>query len=113
MSNFSPKLQDATDGELMHMVNELDFRAVPLASDELTRRSIKDLTKAIEKMDRSSSKYSQAMMNLTWLMLYIALIQILITLVIPNNAKLYIKFVASIIIIIGLIIFAKRLLKKI
>jgi len=36
MSNFSPKLQDATDKQLMNMVNELDFRVVPLAFDELT-----------------------------------------------------------------------------
>lgn len=38
MSNFSQKLEDATNEELMHWINEFDFRVVPLASDELTRQ---------------------------------------------------------------------------
>lgn len=56
MSNFSPKLQDATDEQLMHMVNELDFRVVPLASNELTRRTIRKLEKTIEIFNSQSLK---------------------------------------------------------
>ena len=66
MSNFSPKLQDATDDELMHMVNELDFRVVPLASDELTRRSIRKLEKTIQQYNKQTSKQTQKMIRLTW-----------------------------------------------
>jgi len=66
MSNFSPKLQDATDDELMHMVNELDFRVVPLASDELTRRSIRKLEKAIQQYNKQTSKQTRKMIRLTW-----------------------------------------------
>ncbi len=112
MSNFAPKLQDATEDQLMYMVNELDFRVVPLASDELTRRSIKKLDQSIRDMDKSSSKYSQVMMNLSWVMLFVAVIQILIALVIPSDAKLYIKFITFIIIVIALIFFAGKMLKK-
>jgi len=66
MSNFSPKLQDATDEQLMHMVNELDFRVVPLASDELTRRTIKKLEKTIEVFNSQSSKQTEKLVKLTW-----------------------------------------------
>ena len=72
MSNFSPKLQDATDEQLLHMVNELDFRVVPLASDELTRRTVRKLQEAIEvsnehsqKIERSNYKLQQIMVVLT------------------------------------------------
>ena len=111
MSNFSPKLQDATDEQLMNMINELDFRAVPLASDELTRRSIEKLNQTMEKMDKTSEKYSLAMMNLAFITLFLTLVQILVALVIPNDAKLYIKFAAFIIVIMGIFILSKRLLK--
>ena len=66
MSNFSPKLQDATDEQLMHMVNELDFRVVPLASDELTRRTIRKLEKTIEVFNSQSSKQTEKLVKLTW-----------------------------------------------
>lgn len=66
MSNFSPKLEDATDEQLMHMVNELDFRVVPLASDELTRRSVGKLQEIIQRLNEQSSKQTQKMIRLTW-----------------------------------------------
>ncbi len=65
MSNFSPKLEDATDEELMNMINELDFRVVPLASDELTRRTIRRLRETIETFNKQSSKQTQKMIQLT------------------------------------------------
>ena len=65
MSNFSPKLEDATDEELMNMINELDFRVVPLASDELTRRTIKRLRETIETFNKQSWKQTQKMIQLT------------------------------------------------
>ena len=66
MSNFSPKLQDATDEQLMNMVNELDFRVVPLASDELTRRAIRKLEKTMEAFNNQSSKQTDKLVKLTW-----------------------------------------------
>lgn len=111
MSNFSPKLQDATDEQLLNMINELDFRVVPLASDELTRRSIEKLNQTMKKMDKTSEKYAQAMMNLTFVALFLTLMQILVALVIPNDANFYVKFTTFIIVIIGILIFLKKLLK--
>ena len=65
MSNFSPKLEDATDEQLMYMINELDFHVVPLASDELTRRTIRKLIKTIEVFNKYSSRQTQRMIWLT------------------------------------------------
>lgn len=66
MSNFAPKLQEATDVELMHMVNELDFRVVPLASDELTRRTVRTLQETIEEMKKQASQQTDKLIRLTW-----------------------------------------------
>ena len=48
------------------MVNELDFRVVPLASDELTRRSIRKLERTIQQYNKQTSKQTQKMIRLTW-----------------------------------------------
>ncbi|MBL7155074.1 MAG: hypothetical protein ISS88_01025 [Candidatus Portnoybacteria bacterium] len=66
MSNFSPKLEEATDDQLRYMINELDFRVVPLASDELTRRALNKLQKRIEVFNEQSSKQTKKMIRLTW-----------------------------------------------
>ncbi|KKQ55472.1 MAG: hypothetical protein US74_C0029G0006 [Parcubacteria group bacterium GW2011_GWA2_38_13] len=66
MSNFPTKLEDATDEQLKHWINELDFRVVPLASDELTRRALKKLQETIQVFNEQSSKQTQKMIRLTW-----------------------------------------------
>ena len=87
MSNFSPKLEDATDEELMNMINELDFRVVPLSSDELTRRTIKRLRETIETFNKQSWKQTQKMIQLTRyivgltiVMIFGLIVQIILTL---------------------------------
>lgn len=50
----------------MNMINELDFRVVPLASDELTRRAVKKLHETIEKLNDQSSRQTDKMIKLTW-----------------------------------------------
>lgn len=77
MSNFSHKLQDATDDQLMNMVNELDFRVVPLASDELTRRSIRTLEKSIVTFNNESSKQTEKLVKLTWWIVCLTIIMII------------------------------------
>lgn len=77
MSNFSPKLENATDEQLMHMVNELDFRVVPLASDELTRRTIRKLEETIQVFNKQSSKQTKTLIKLTWVI--IGLIVVMVT----------------------------------
>lgn len=77
MSNFSPKLEDASEEQLMHMVNELDFRVVPLASDELTRRSVKKLHETIEKFNNQSSKQTDKMIRLTWWIVGLTIVMVL------------------------------------
>lgn len=87
MSNFSPKLQDATDEQLMHWVNENNFQVVPLASDELTRRTLKGLKQTINIFNEQSSIQTKKMIKLTWYIVYLTIamlvglvIQIILTL---------------------------------
>ncbi|OHA89183.1 MAG: hypothetical protein A3C70_00600 [Candidatus Zambryskibacteria bacterium RIFCSPHIGHO2_02_FULL_43_14] len=67
MANFSKKLEQATEEELYSWVNELDFRVVPLASDELTRRYLRGLRKSIRLFNKKSSEQTEKMIRLTWL----------------------------------------------
>jgi len=67
MSNFSPKLEEAADEQLKYWINEFDFRVVPLASDELTRRTVNKLRETIEIFNKQASKQTQRMLRLTWL----------------------------------------------
>ncbi len=70
MTNFAKKLEDASNKELYSWINELDFRVVPLASDELTRRALNQLQEAIETFNEQSSKQTEKMINLTgWITL--------------------------------------------
>ncbi|KKQ64574.1 MAG: hypothetical protein US86_C0019G0002 [Candidatus Daviesbacteria bacterium GW2011_GWA2_38_24] len=65
MSNFSPKLEKATDEQLKHWVNEGNFQIVPLASDELTRRTLSELQKTIQVFNEQASKQTEKMIEVT------------------------------------------------
>ncbi len=65
MSNFEPKLNKATDEQLNLWINEYDFRVVPLASDELTRRALSKLRETIMMFNEISTKQTFKMINLT------------------------------------------------
>lgn len=86
MSNFSPKLNEATNEQLNDWLNDIHPQYGSLASDEQTRRVINDLKKTIEIFNDQSSKQTQKMIVLTWwivvltiMMLFGLLIQILIS----------------------------------
>lgn len=66
MSNFEKKLENASEDELRRWINELDFRVVPLASDELTRRALDKLQETIQVFNKQSSKQTQKIIRLTW-----------------------------------------------
>ena len=65
MSNFAPKLQDPTSDRLWHLVNESNPHYASLASDELTRRSLKDLQNTISTFNKQSSDQTEKMIILT------------------------------------------------
>ncbi len=77
MSNFFPKLEDDTDEHLRYMVNELDFRVVPLASDELTRRTINKLEKTIAVFNKQSSKQTEKLVRLTWWVVALTIVMVI------------------------------------
>ncbi len=86
MSNFSTKLEDASEGELKHWVNEGDFHIVPVASEELTRRSLERLQKTIESSDKNTLRYSRRLIDLTVLLFFVMLVQVFISVIaIPQN----------------------------
>lgn len=60
MSNFSPKLQDSTDDQLWHLINESNPNYAMLASDELNRRSLNKLQKTIEEENKETGRFSLA-----------------------------------------------------
>lgn len=77
--NFEKKLEDASEEELYFWVNERDFRIVPLASDELTRRRLKKLEKTIQNLDATTSRYSNMLVILTALLFVIGFLQLFIS----------------------------------
>lgn len=90
MSNFSPKLENATDEQLKHWINELDFRVVPLASDELTRRALKSLQVAIDEFSERSSRQTQKVISLTRWIVALTIVMV-VGLVIQIILALWIK----------------------
>jgi len=94
MKNFAKNIEDATEEELLLWVNTLDFKVVPLASDELTRRSIKRLNESIDKgtvqADKSSEVYERftaALFLLAVVQLFVALAQFLLSFAYSDNTQ--------------------------
>ena len=79
MPNFSSKLEDASDGELKHWLNENDSGKASLASEELTRRSLVSLQKSLEESNKSTKRYSRHMFDLSILLFIVALVQVFIS----------------------------------
>lgn len=65
MSNFAPKLNESTDEEIWHWINESSPNYASLASDELTRRGLNDLQKSITNFNKQSSEQTVKMISLT------------------------------------------------
>lgn len=66
MSNFAPKLQDSSDDQLWHLINESSPHYGSLASDELTRRALNNLRNTISSFNTQSSKQTDKLVRLTW-----------------------------------------------
>lgn len=77
--NFEKPLQDATDEELMRWVNQHNYQVVPLASDELTRRTLKNLQEEIKKFNKSTEKSNKVLIALTLTLLVVGVVQIVLS----------------------------------
>ena len=77
MANFAKNLEEASEKELYSWVNQLDFRVVPLASDELTRRTIRKLEKTIEVFNDESSNQTEKLVKLTWWIVCLTIIMVI------------------------------------
>jgi hypothetical protein len=78
MSNFHPKIQDSTKEQLLHIINESSPIFGPLASDELTRRAIKELNESIDKGTLQAKESSDRTEKFTIAMFLLAIVQLLV-----------------------------------
>ena len=120
MANFPKKVEDATNTELLSWVNQLDFRVVHLASDELTRRSIKRLNESIDKstvQSKESSdtaeRFTAALFLLAVVQLLVALFQLILSFAYSDNTQYKVLGVAMVIsVVVILNYFAKKIFVK-
>jgi hypothetical protein len=77
MANFAKNLEEASEKELYSWVNQLDFRVVPLASDELTRRALSKLQKTIKTFNEQSSKQTKKLVWLTWWIVVLTFVMVI------------------------------------
>jgi hypothetical protein len=128
MSNFPKNVEDATEQELLNWINNLNPNYTKLASDELTRRGIKNLNKSIDKntlqakeFNSASEKSSRIMERFTVALFVLALVQILIAIfqlilsfVYPDNnkAKVVLGFAMVISTAFILIFFSRKVFKE-
>ncbi len=117
MNNFNPKLQDATDEELMNMINKLAPNYASLASDELSRRKTQLLIETTNKNSIVQEKSSVRMEKLTISMLLLAvlqfiaaIIQLIISFAYEDNIDIKIFGFVMTVIILVLIYVSSRLL---
>lgn len=77
MSNFSPKLEKATNDQLLYMINELSPNFTILASDELTRRTLEKLQDTIRIYNDQSARQTDKLINLTWGIIVLTVLMLL------------------------------------
>lgn len=77
MSNFSPKIEDSTQEELLNNINEHSPNFGIISSNELLRREIKKLTDTIKNFNEKSSRQSEVMLFLTYLIAFLTIIMVL------------------------------------
>ncbi|MDB5266178.1 MAG: hypothetical protein JWM39_891 [Parcubacteria group bacterium] len=78
MSNFPTSLKSSTDDQLWDYINNSSPQFGSLASDELTRRSLKELTESLEKSSSSTDRYNKALFFLTFQLFVIGLMQLIL-----------------------------------
>lgn len=65
MSNFSPKLEDSDEKQLNHLINESSPNFGLLASNELTRRTLRKLDESTQRSNRTMILLTIAILFLT------------------------------------------------
>ena len=75
MANFAKNLEEASDEELYLWINQLAFNVVPLASDELTRRTLNKLQETIVNLDKKNERLQVRIFWLTVVSLALAATQ--------------------------------------
>ncbi len=94
MTNFAKNVQEATETELLLWVNTLDPNYTKLASDELTRRTIKRLNESVDKSTLQakessdvSERFTAALFLLAVAQLLVAVFQLILSFVYPDNEQ--------------------------
>ncbi len=111
MSNFEKKLEDASEEDLKCWVNERTHDVVHFASDELTRRSLQRLQNTIQDLDKNTMRYSRRLIDLTFLLFFVALIQIVISIMnIPGTW--FVRILMGIMVFYSVYFIVRRITEK-
>ena len=77
MSTFSPKIEDSTEKQLSFIINELDARYGAIASNELLKRAVNKLEETIKVFNEQSSKQTDKMLFLTYLIAFLTSVMVI------------------------------------
>ena len=75
MPNFEKNLEEATETELRSWINTRNPHYTQLASEELTRRELKDLSKNMKESSKASGYFTEVMFVVALLQLMVAAFQ--------------------------------------
>lgn len=78
MANFEKKLEDADEKDLRFWTNERSSYLTALASDELTRRSLKETNSEIQSLNKTIKKANETSEKFTFILIIVAIIQLVI-----------------------------------
>ena len=100
MQNFATKIEDSTEEQLKHSINEHNPHFASLSSDELTRRSLDKLQKSFTDFDKSTSKFSTILGVFALIQIFIAGLQLILDIETYPNKVLSVSFGVIFILII-------------
>lgn len=110
MLNFGKLIQEMTDDELLHTANTAAIEYAQVAMGELSRRSTKALKKSIDKLEKSTDRYSKAVVVLTVFLILLAIEQAFITIFPPKGIVIVAYVLPDIAIPLGAFWIANKIL---
>ena len=110
MSNFSPRLEDSTDKQLLDLLDRASPGHAALASDELTRRSLDKQRKTMIDLDESNKQYSKIIGLFAIVQIIIAVLQLVLSIK-ESTDKVLSVFIG--LVFISMIVILTKLVDKI
>ncbi len=77
MVNFSPRIEDSTEEQLLNNIDEHNPSYGIISSNELLKRTINKLEKTIEIFNKESSKQTGKMLFLTYTTTFLTVVMVI------------------------------------